>query len=67
METKTLENLRRLKTRHQRLLSSVTTVREELEDFLKDDDDISKMCLSRKLEASREYSGTGGGFQSRCM
>jgi hypothetical protein len=26
VETRTLENLRRLKTRHQRLLSSVTTV-----------------------------------------
>ena len=28
VQTKTLENLRRLKTRHQRLLSAVTTVRK---------------------------------------
>jgi hypothetical protein len=32
-------------------------VREELEDFLKDDDDISKMCLTRKAELSRDTAG----------
>lgn len=34
-------------------------VREELEGFLKDDDDISKMCLTRKLELSKD-GGPGG-------
>jgi hypothetical protein len=32
-------------------------VREELEDFLKDDDDISKMCLTRKAELSGDAPG----------
>ena len=32
-------------------------VREELEDFLKDDDDISKMCLTRKAELSKDGVG----------
>lgn len=32
-------------------------MREELEDFLKDDDDISKMCLTRKAELSKDGVG----------
>ncbi len=39
-----------MKTRHQRLRSRVTTVREELERFLEDDDDMAKMCLTRRKE-----------------
>lgn len=54
--TGTLENLRRLKTRHQRLLSQVTTVREELEDYLKDDDDMAKMSLTRKREQALAWA-----------
>ena len=54
--TATLENLRRLKTRHQRLLSQVTTAREELEDYLKDDDDMAKMCLTRKRDQAQAWA-----------
>lgn len=46
--------MRRLKTKHQRLLSAVSTLRGELESFLKDDDDIAKMCLSRRADLSRD-------------
>lgn len=51
--TSTLEILRRLKTRHQRLLSTVATLRTELESFLQDDDDITKMCLTLATETSQ--------------
>lgn len=50
MSTTNLERVRKVKTRHQRLLSRVTTVREELERFLEDDDDMAKMCLTRRKE-----------------
>lgn len=56
MTTSTLETLRRLKTRHQRLLSQVSTVREELEDYLKDDDDMAKMCLTRKRDQTQAWA-----------
>ena len=46
-----LERVRKVKTRHQRLLARATTMREELERFLEDDDDMAKMCLTRRLEA----------------
>lgn len=46
--TRNLERVRRVKTRHQRLLSRVSTVRDELQRFLEDDDDMIKMCLTRK-------------------
>lgn len=39
-----------MKTRHQRLQTRVTTVREELQSFLEDDDDMMKMCLTYKME-----------------
>ncbi len=39
-----------MKTRHQRLQTRVTTVREELQSFLEDDDDMMKMCLTHKME-----------------
>ena len=51
MSTSNLERVRKVKTQHQRLLSRVTTVREELERFLEDDDDMAKMCLTRRKEA----------------
>ena len=34
----------------------VTTVRQELEDFLKDDDDMAKMCLSRKRDQAAQWA-----------
>lgn len=55
----TLETVRKLKTRHQRLLRQVTTVRDELESFLKDDDDMAKMCLTRKQEQEQGLAPPG--------
>ena len=54
VSTVNLERVRKVKTRHQRLLSRVTTVREELERFLEDDDDMAKMCLTRRREVSEQ-------------
>ncbi len=54
VSTVNLERVRKVKTRHQRLLSRVTTVREELERFLEDDDDMAKMCLTRRREVSKQ-------------
>lgn len=45
-----LERVRKVKTRHQRLLIKCETLRDEMERFLGDDDDMMKMCLTRKLE-----------------
>ena len=56
VSTVNLERVRKVKTRHQRLLSRVTTVREELERFLEDDDDMAKMCLTRRREVSQEFT-----------
>ena len=39
-----------MKTRHQRLYTRVQTIREELQRFLEDDEDMMKMCLTRKKE-----------------
>ena len=60
--TGNLERVRKVKTRHQRLFSRVTAVREELQRFLEDDDDMVKMCLTRKreLEQAANQSGAGG-------
>ena len=48
--------MRKVKTRHQRLFTRVVTVREELQRFLEDDDDMAKMCLTRKKELERVVS-----------
>ena len=56
VSTSNLERVRKVKTRHQRLLARVTTVREELQRFLEDDDDMAKMCLTRKKEIERKVS-----------
>ena len=37
----------------------VTTLRQELEDFLKDDDDMAKMCLSRKRDQAAQWASAG--------
>ena len=52
----TLERVRKVKTRHQRLLTRVTTIREELQRFLQDDDDMMKMCLTRKRELEHQLA-----------
>ena len=50
VNTHNLERVRKVKTRHQRLHMRVTTVREDIESFLQDDDDMMKLCLTRKKE-----------------
>lgn len=50
MTTSNLERVRKVKTRHQRLYARVQTIREELQRFLEDDEDMMKMCLTRKKE-----------------
>ncbi len=66
--TGNLERVRKVKTRHQRLFSRVTAVREELQRFLEDDDDMVKMCLTRKreLEQAANQSGAGGEHCTCC-
>lgn len=59
VDTANLERVRKVKTRHQRLFTRVTTVREELQRFLEDDDDMAKMCLTRKKELEQAASATG--------
>jgi hypothetical protein len=56
VSTSNLERVRKVKTRHQRLFTRVSTVREELQRFLEDDDDMAKMCLTRKKEMERVVS-----------
>ena len=62
-----LERVRKVKTRHQRLLSRVTTVREELERFLEDDDDMAKMCLTRRREVSERSNVVQPIYMHLCM
>lgn len=64
VSTDNLERVRKVKTRHQRLLARVTTVREELERFLEDDDDMAKMCLTRRAEAEASQQTAAGSEQS---
>ena len=61
VNTQNLERMRKVKTRHQRLYARVETVREELQRFLEDDDDMAKMCLTRKKELERMVSSGPGG------
>ena len=60
VNTQNLEKMRKVKTRHQRLYARVETAREELQRFLEDDDDMAKMCLTRKKELERMVSSGGG-------
>ncbi|KAK9918718.1 hypothetical protein WJX75_006255 [Coccomyxa subellipsoidea] len=60
VSTANLERVRKVKTRHQRLYTRVVTVREELQRFLEDDDDMMKMCLTRKKELERLVSAGPG-------
>jgi len=59
VSTTHLEKVRKVKTRHQRLLARATTMREELERFLEDDDDMAKMCLTRRNEAETAQQMAG--------
>ena len=45
-----LERVRKVKTRHQRLTLRAEALRDELQRFLQDDDDMAEMCLTRRKE-----------------
>ena len=45
-----LERVRKVKTRHQRLTLRTEALKEELQRFMQDDEDMSEMCLTRRKE-----------------
>ena len=49
-----LECVRKVKTRLQRITGRCEAVRDELERFLQDDEDMDRMCLTRKKEIEDE-------------
>lgn len=49
-----LECVRKVKTRLQRITGRCEAVRDELERFLQDDEDMDRMCLTRKKEIEEE-------------
>ncbi|WPT14120.1 Magnesium transporter MRS2-3 [Picochlorum sp. SENEW3] len=49
-----LERVRKVKTRLQRTTVRCEAVRDELERFLQDDEDMDKMCLTRRKEIEEE-------------
>ncbi len=49
-----LERVRKVKTRLQRITGRCEAVRDELERFLQDDEDMDRMCLTRKKEIEEE-------------
>lgn len=51
-----LERVRKVKTRLQRLTLRCEAVRDELQRFLQDDEDMGRMCLSRRKEAEEEMA-----------
>ncbi len=51
-----LECVRKVKTRLQRITGRCEAVRDELERFLQDDEDMDRMCLTRKKEIEEEIS-----------
>ncbi|KAK9813533.1 hypothetical protein WJX73_005543 [Symbiochloris irregularis] len=57
--TKVLEHVRKVKGRHQRLIMRVRALREELQRFLEDDEDMIKLCLSRKRDLERALASSG--------
>eukprot|EP00877_Chromochloris_zofingiensis_P002090 jgi/Chrzof1/11882/Cz06g13130.t1 len=49
-DTVNLERVRKIKTQHQRLTGRVQTLKEVLERYMEDDQDMWRMCLSRRKE-----------------
>lgn len=49
-----LERVRKVKTRLQRTTVRCEAIRDELERFLQDDEDMDKMCLTRRKEIEEE-------------
>ena len=58
--TPNLERVRKIKTRHQRVLGRVQSLREELQGFLDDDADMFRMCLTRRADAERAIAAASG-------
>ncbi|XP_039001740.1 magnesium transporter MRS2-2-like isoform X2 [Hibiscus syriacus] len=54
-----LDKVRKMKSAMTRLTARVQKVRDELEQLLDDDDDMSDLYLSRKLAAASPVSGSG--------
>ena len=50
-----LECVCKVKTRLQRITGRCEAIRDELERFLQDDEDMDRMCLTRKKEIEEEY------------
>lgn len=50
-----LECVRKVKTRLQRITVRCEAVRDELQRFLQDDEDMDRMCLTRKKELEGEH------------
>ena len=50
-----LECVRKVKTRLQRITGRCEAIRDELERFLQDDEDMDRMCLTRKKEIEEEF------------
>lgn len=54
-----LERVRKIKTGHQRLLGRLTSLREVLERYTEDDQDMYRMCLSKAREQDLEGADAG--------
>ncbi|XP_038998572.1 magnesium transporter MRS2-2-like [Hibiscus syriacus] len=59
ISSRNLDRVRQMKSAMTRLTARVQKVRDELEQLLDDDDDMSDLYLSRKLSATSPVSGSG--------
>ncbi|XP_039015398.1 magnesium transporter MRS2-2-like [Hibiscus syriacus] len=59
ISSRNLDRVRKLKSAMTRLTARVQKVRDELEQLLDDDDDMSDLYLSRKLAGTSPVSGSG--------
>ncbi|KIZ02442.1 hypothetical protein MNEG_5514 [Monoraphidium neglectum] len=57
-DTINLERVRKIKTQHQRLSGRVTGLREVLERYMEDDQDMYRMCLTKRRETDVEPTGS---------
>lgn len=58
-DTLNLERVRKIKTQHQRLDVRLSSVRDTLQRYLEDDQDMWRMCLTKKMEQDLEASTPG--------
>lgn len=56
--TVNLERVRKIKTQHQRLTNRVQSLREALDRYMEDDQDMYRMCLTRRREQELEPGGS---------